>query len=180
MSEDNENPSQDELYESVVEVSYGLLGSKTGWNYNGKFYDNKKDVLDAIGPNFFPSAYILSDHGNLSETTCNEILDETDEEKEDRLQFSIDSKCIIARDGSRGRFLSNCLILDACGLLEQEVPEGIEEYSEPDENGNIYEIATEMETKLFEAGYTVISNDGYLIYKDLTDEENEYLNENAF
>ncbi len=95
------------------------------------------------------------------------------------IEESIENKMIISRDDTRGRFIDNMLVLDACYLLDRDVPEGITEYSEPDEHGNVYDIADELEHELFDSGFSVIRDGGYIIYKKLTQKEKDWLNDNG-
>jgi len=84
----------------------------------------------------------------------------------------LESKAVVIRDGSRGWRLSACLIEDALDLLDAS-DEMREEYAVPDEDSEDYEfvndMANELEDKLFAAGYYVYNNDGYVIYKDLSE-----------
>ena len=91
----------------------------------------------------------------------------------DNLTLSIDSKFIGNRVGSCNRTaqeLAEVFIGDACYLLSIDEPTITEEDEE-----FIHDIAREYEDKLSEAGYSVVWDDGFAIYKDLTDEENDYL-----
>jgi hypothetical protein len=91
----------------------------------------------------------------------------------DNLTFSIDTKFIGNREGSCNRTaieLAEVFIGDACHLLKIEEPELLEEDQE-----FIHDTAFEYEGKLNDAGYTVVWDDGYFIYKDLTEEELEYI-----
>jgi len=91
----------------------------------------------------------------------------------DNLTFSIDTKFVGNREGSCSRTateLAEVFISDACHLLSIDEPELLEEDEE-----FIHDIAREYEDKLNDADYTVIWDDGFFIYKDLTEEEQEYL-----
>jgi hypothetical protein len=93
----------------------------------------------------------------------------------DNLTFSIDTKFVGNREGSCSRTaqeLAEVFIGDACHLLSIEEPIIAEEDEE-----FIHDIAREYEEKLNEAGYSVVWDDGFAIYKDLTEEEVEYLYE---
>lgn len=100
------------------------------------------------------------------------------------LELSIESKFVLNREGSSLRTsdeLQEVMILDACALLNVDAPElPVEDESNEDEldaldllSELLNELREEYEGKLSEAGYTVVWNDGYVIYKDLTDEESE-------
>lgn len=103
---------------------------------------------------------------------------------EAELEASIESKVVCIRDGSctyTAEEVCGNLIAEACGILDVNPENFGYEYDEDDPDGlTEYEalssIADEYESKLADAGYTVVWNDGFVIYKDLTDEELEYLN----
>lgn len=91
----------------------------------------------------------------------------------DNLTLSIDSKFVCSREGSCSRTaqeLAEVFIGDACHLLSIDEPTITEEDEE-----FIHDIAREYEDKLSEEGYSVVWDDGFAIYRNLTDEENEYL-----
>jgi|ERR1700693_2120696 len=90
----------------------------------------------------------------------------------DNLTLSIDTKFVGNREGSCSRTaqeLAEVFIGDACHLLKIDEPELTEEDEE-----FIHDIAREYEDKLNDAGYTTVWDDGFFIYKDLTEEELEY------
>lgn len=89
------------------------------------------------------------------------------------------AKAVIIRDGARGRFLRSTLIEDAHAILERELPAWYEGEDAPetlsDEAQNDYfdmmnDLARDCDGWLFDAGYYVYQNDGYVIYKDLSEE----------
>ena len=65
--------------------------------------------------------------------------------------------------------MAETFIGDVCHLLKITEPA----ISKEDEEF-IHDIAREYEDKLNNANYTVVWDDGYFIYKDLTEEELEY------
>jgi hypothetical protein len=107
----------------------------------------------------------------------------------DKLEAAIERKFVLNRDGA----LRNAhdadvqFIEDAKALLELpgdyprlDIPDLSED--DDDEDEIIADIRDEAESMLFEYGYWVqpgASPGDYTIYKDLTDEEQEYLRENA-
>ena len=115
-----------------------------------------------------------------SEEEAQEYCDEMNEDAMntldlDNLQFSIDSKFVGNRDGSCSRSaeeLAEVFIGDACALLKLEEPIIIKEVQE-----FIHDIAMDYEGMLSDKGYDVVWNDGFAIYKDLTEEEAAYLYE---
>lgn len=95
---------------------------------------------------------------------------------------SLDAKAIIVRDGNRGRFLAHCFVQDACAILpdaEGCVHEDECEQVEDNEQDCqcVLDAASGLEDLLNEAGYSTYWNDGYVIYKDLTEAEREYVYE---
>lgn len=97
------------------------------------------------------------------------------------IEKSIESKVIAIREGSAlytADEQNQNLVDEACAILDVN-PEHLTNISEDDEDYDeseaLEEIARAYEDKLSAAGYTVIWNDGFVIYKDLTDEEVEYV-----
>jgi hypothetical protein len=95
--------------------------------------------------------------------------------------MDIEQKAVIVRDGARGRFLADCFVSDALGLLGPEA-EGITHEDECEQSENYetdcqctIDAADGLEVLLNEAGYTVYWYDGYVIYKDLTEAEKGYI-----
>ena len=96
--------------------------------------------------------------------------------QERNLEHSIENKVIIVREGSRGWGLGECFIEDACGILSIEKPElpdreeDREDYSEA-----VEDFVREFEGKIGEKGFTVIWNDGYVVYENLNSKELEFM-----
>jgi hypothetical protein len=89
-------------------------------------------------------------------------------------------KAEVIREGSSLRTANEqceIFIQDACALLNLTAPPH-------DADNEDYDIllddVSEYTGKLSEAGYTTVWNDGYVIYKDLTEEESKYLSENQY
>jgi hypothetical protein len=88
------------------------------------------------------------------------------------IERSLEEKFIGNREGSCSRTateLAEVFIGDACHLLNIPEPEFLEEDEE-----FIHDVVREYEDKLNNAGYSTIWDDGFFIYKDLTEEEMEY------
>ena len=101
-------------------------------------------------------------------------------EQELKMYAEIDAKIEVIREGSALRTaaeLNECYIEDACALLDvnRENLSG----TDPDEDFDLYlnDTANGYEWKLDAAGYTTVWNDGYVLYKDLSDEALEFLSE---
>jgi hypothetical protein len=100
-----------------------------------------------------------------------------DEAREARVNAELASKSVIVRDGARGWRLGACFISDACDLLisrtEPELPEeDAEDYSEV-----VHDLCCELEDALYDVGYFVAWNDGYVIYQGLSEEARAALTE---
>jgi hypothetical protein len=94
------------------------------------------------------------------------------------LDDSIDAKVVVLREGSSHRTAEELLevfVDDACALLD--VNPQVDSFNEEDRSEALESARIEYENQLGDAGYTVVWNDGYVIYKDLTDEELEYINQ---
>ena len=94
-----------------------------------------------------------------------------DVEREARVDAELQRKLVVLRDGARGWRLGRQLVWDAIELLELNA----EDYPVPEEGSADYEFAiedyrAELEPLLAENGYTVVWNDGYAIYGDLSAE----------
>ncbi len=90
---------------------------------------------------------------------------------------AIYDKAIVIREGSSSRTSEELLevfVEDACDLLD--VNPQVDSFNEEDRQDALESARIEYENQLVEAGYTVVWNDGFVIYKDLTDEELEYIN----
>lgn len=88
------------------------------------------------------------------------------------LGSSLIAKVVVMREGSSLRTadeLNACFISDAAGLLG--MTDELDDTTEEDRS----ELVVEWESKLAQASFTVYWDDGFVIYKDLTDEEAEYL-----
>src|SRR5271165_2817090 len=91
------------------------------------------------------------------------------------VENELDTKAIVVRDGAALRTskeLGECFLEDACNLLDRNF--GTYSSSE-DEDESLETDIAEYEGFLASAGYTVIWNDGYVIYKDLSDKALDYL-----
>lgn len=105
----------------------------------------------------------------------------------DALHNAIETKFVLNREGAALRTaeeLTQVFIDDACALLDVN-PQPLtnspcifdcDEDVECEHPRDRSDDAREYEEKLNAAGYSVVWDDGYVIYKDLTDEEAEYLN----
>lgn len=99
----------------------------------------------------------------------------------DAIQFELESKAVVVRDGARGWRLGACFVEDALDLIEAsdelracfEIPDEEDEYY----SEAIEDYRQELESKLFDAGYFVYNNDGYVIYKDLSEEAKDALSD---
>lgn len=99
-------------------------------------------------------------------------------EEIDALENGISQKAVTIREGASLRTadeLREVFVEDACGLLD--VNPQVDQYNEEDRSEALESAVSEYENQLASAGYTVVWNDGYVIYNDLTDEEAEYLSE---
>jgi len=94
----------------------------------------------------------------------------------EEIDQELDTKAIVIRDGARGWRLGSCFIEDAQDIL------GVDDGETPSEDDEDYgEIIDDLcricEELLNGSGYTVVWNDGYVIYQDLSDEAIESLAE---
>jgi hypothetical protein len=88
----------------------------------------------------------------------------------------LESKALIIREGASLRTadeLRECFIADACGLLD--VNPQVDAYNEDDRSEALETAVREYETQLGNANYTVVWDDGYVIYKDLSEKALEAL-----
>jgi len=101
----------------------------------------------------------------------------------DKFESELESKFVGNREGSSSRTseeLSEVFVMDACALLNTSTPDDISELAEAAREGienaqeNLNDYVRNAEEKLSEAGYTVVWNDGFVIYKELSDEAAEY------
>lgn len=94
------------------------------------------------------------------------------------IENAIFAKVVASRDGSAlytAQEVCENYVTEACALLN--LPEHV--FEEADDENVKSEIADEYERKLSDAGFTTVVNDGFVIYKGLTDEEKAYLNESG-
>lgn len=106
-----------------------------------------------------------------------------EEQMGERIEQGAESKIVCIREGSAVYTADEqCqnLIDEACALLDcnpEQLANIDPEDADFDEHEALEENARLYEEKLESAGYTIVWNDGFVIYKDLTDEELEYVNE---
>ena len=95
------------------------------------------------------------------------------------IEASLESKVVCIRDGSCSYTADEICwnLIDEARALGIEVPstDDIPESDDEDYSQILGEYADEAESLLNDAGYQVFHNDGFVIYKDLTDEESDYL-----
>lgn len=112
--------------------------------------------------------------------TCGEEIRpalEDDEPQIDEAQIETElaTKAVVVRDGARGWRLGACFVEDALGLLEgANVAVDRAAFEIPDEDDVDYtqtlaDYERELEDALDAAGFTTYWNDGYVIYKDLSE-----------
>jgi hypothetical protein len=92
------------------------------------------------------------------------------------IEANIDAKVVVLREGSSLRTAEELLevfVGDACALLGAN-PQ-VDSFNEEDRFEALESARSEYENQLGDAGYTVVWNDGFVIYKDLTEEEEKYL-----
>lgn len=94
------------------------------------------------------------------------------------IENELEAKVVVIREGAALRTsdeLMEQFIEDACGFLD--VNPQVDEYDEDDRSNALSQAVSVFESKLSAAGYTTVWDDGYVIYKDLSDEAKEYLSE---
>ena len=113
-------------------------------------------------------------------------LERIDQKHAELTENSIFAKLEVMREGSSLRNaeeLKATFVYDVCEILNIATPnDELNElasmsWNDDDENAyqNLADYVSNAEEKLAEAGYTVVWDDGFCIYKDLTDEEADYL-----
>jgi len=124
----------------------------------------------------------------MNEHFCTQCGQRCDDERElctscveQAVDTELQQKAVVVRDGARGWRLTACLIGDALDLLENDgVKVDRTQFEVPLEADDYYfetveDMARELEDALGANGYTVIHDDGYVIYKGLSDEAHKAL-----
>lgn len=104
----------------------------------------------------------------------------------DAFDQELETKVTTIREGSSLRTADElCVVFieDACGLLgntfspELESIELTDGYASEEDSEELSDAARECDERLVSAGFTTVWNDGYVIYKDLSEDCAEYLAE---
>jgi hypothetical protein len=93
-------------------------------------------------------------------------------------EANIDAKVVVIREGSSSRTSEELLevfVEDACDLLD--VNPQVDSFNEEDRFEALESARSEYENQLANAGYTVVWDDGFVIYKDLGMRELNYIRE---
>lgn len=117
--------------------------------------------------------------------TCGAVIrepleDDDDEIDEAAIEAELVQKAVVVRDGARGWRLGQVFVSDALDLLEEAgVKVDRDAFEIPDEDDVDYsqtmaDYERELEDALDAAGFTSFWNDGYVIYKDLSEKALEY------
>lgn len=96
----------------------------------------------------------------------------TDAEKQERINAELENKAVVVREGAASRTVEElraCFVTDACGLLDCNPQQLVNDELYSDANVDAYE------QMLGRAGFTVVWNDGYVIYQGLSDQAEEAL-----
>ncbi len=91
---------------------------------------------------------------------------------------SVFEKAVVIREGSSSRTSEELLevfVDDACALLD--VNPQVDSFNEEDRFEALESARSEYENQLANAGYTVVWDDGFIIYKDLGTRELDYIRE---
>jgi hypothetical protein len=91
---------------------------------------------------------------------------------------TIEAKVHTIREGSSSRTAEELLevfVEDACALLD--VNPQVDSFNEEDRFEALESARSEYENQLANAGYTVVWDDGFVIYKDLGMRELDYIRE---